>query len=59
MVQVASEHTEAPIDHPVAKGDPEIIRQLRRVLSYGRRLPAFSRGQMIWDFDLGKVRIAK
>lgn len=46
------------VDHPNTKGDPEIVRQLRLALRYRRKLPAFSRGQLIWDFDLGKVRIA-
>ena len=45
-------------DLPVAKGDPEIMRRLLKALSYRRNLPAFSRRKMVYDFDLGKVRVA-
>lgn len=58
MVQATTADAAQPRDHLNTKGDAEIIRQLQRALDYRRRLPAFARGQMIWDFDLGKVRVS-
>jgi hypothetical protein len=64
MIHIGTAQASAPSsqesvgDTAPAKGDPFIIAQLLRALSYRRQLPAFSRGQMVWDFDLGKVRIA-
>ena len=40
------------------KGNPEIIRALRVALELRGQHPAFKRGRMYWDFDLGKVCIA-
>lgn len=49
----------APDAPPInTKGDREIIGRLRKALGYQRELPAFSRGQMYYDFERGKVRIA-
>lgn len=38
--------------------DPEIIRRLKAIRRFEGELPAFRRGQIVYDFDAGKVRIA-
>lgn len=64
MVHLTSEDTPAsvsqaslPPDAAPAKGDPYIMHCLRVALGYKRKLPAFARGQIHYDFDLGKVMI--
>lgn len=65
MVHIDTEQSSAPSSQetsanaPPAKGDAWIMAQLRQVLSYRRALPAFSHGQIFYDYNLGKVRIAE
>lgn len=58
MLQLTAADVAKVTVHPNTKGDPEIVGRLLEALSCMRQLPAFSRGQMYYDFDLGKVRIA-
>jgi hypothetical protein len=49
--------TAAPIN-TMPGADPDIVRSLLKIRQSTGPLPAFNRGQMFYDFDLGKVRVA-